>query len=136
MRRAIQLRMMFSLAREGGIEGEGRRKHHGDQVERGVTIVSGCDHHEMKQGVHGQETGAGDRRGPKAGPPGASRQREAGDKESRADVLRTVGTANITAIDLRMRTSHAPDEREGARVTGLAEKLDKKARWAWRPKIA
>jgi len=33
--------MTFSFVREGRIKGERRRKHDGDQIERGVMIVPG-----------------------------------------------------------------------------------------------
>jgi hypothetical protein len=35
--------MTFSWVREGGIEGERRREHDGDQVEGGIMIVPGYD---------------------------------------------------------------------------------------------
>src|SRR5258707_5097044 len=87
MRRAIQLRMTFSWGREGGIEGERRRKHDGDQIEAGVMIVAGHDHDEMEQGMDGQESRAGDRGGPVRRPPGPCRERKTSDKEGRANVL-------------------------------------------------
>jgi hypothetical protein len=127
--------MMFSWVREGGIEGERRRKQDGDQVEGYVMIMPGQDHQEMEQGVGGQETCAGDRCRPIPRPPGAGGKRKTGDKESCAyvlnevwvigaslgapgtlsyqagpansmiDPLRTVSTAKTAAMDLRMKTS-------------------------------
>ena len=67
-RRAIQLRITFAWVREGGKEGEGRRQHDGDQVEGRIMIVPRRDHREMQQGMGGQETCAGNRRGPIPGP--------------------------------------------------------------------
>src|SRR5258705_2456750 len=87
MRRAIQLRMTFSWGREGGIEGERRRKHDGDQIEAGVMIVAGHDHEEMKQGMDSQESRAGDRGGPVRRPPGPCREPKTSDKEGRTNVL-------------------------------------------------
>jgi hypothetical protein len=87
MRRAIQLRMTFALVREGGIEGECRRKHDRGEVESDMMIVPGYDRHEMDQGVGGHETCAGHRRGPVQRPPCPGGQRKAGDQERRANVL-------------------------------------------------
>src|SRR5882724_5751013 len=91
MRRAIQLRMIFSLvfflAGEGGIKGEGRRQHDSDKVEPRLMVVSADDRDQMNQGVAGQEAGACDRGRPISRPPGPRGESETGDKERHADIL-------------------------------------------------
>ena len=91
MRRAIQLRITFSLAWEGGIKGERRRKDDGREVETDMMIMPDDDHREMDQRVSGQETCAGHRCGPVHGPPYPGGQRQTGDKERRANVLDKCG---------------------------------------------
>src|ERR1700730_13421979 len=87
MRRAIQLRMTFSLGGEGGIEGKRRREHDGDEVESCVMIVPAYDLNEMDQAVNGQETCASDRGRPVHRPPRPRGQRKSGNEECRAYVL-------------------------------------------------
>jgi len=86
-RRAIQLRMIFSLVGEGGIEGEGRRQDDGEKIEPRVVVVSADDRDQVDQGMGDEEGGTRDGGRPVSRPPGPCCEREAGDKERHADVL-------------------------------------------------
>src|SRR5438105_866458 len=87
MRRAIQLRMIFSLAGEGGIEGGCRRQHDGEEVEGGIMGVATRQDQHMEQGVRGEESGTRNGCRPVSRAPCPCGECEAGHEERYADVL-------------------------------------------------
>src|SRR6266850_3875776 len=79
--------MIFSLAGKGGIEGGCRRQHDGEEVEGRMMGVAANDHHQVDQGMRGQEAGTRNGCRPVSRAPCPCGERKAGHEERYADVL-------------------------------------------------